>query len=234
MLLIVTGDSGAGKSSTLARLAAALRDRACAVGGCLAPAVLVRAGIGTGTGACPHMRIGYDIVDASTETAAPTPLARLRASDGGGAAAAPAAAAAAAFDDVCASAGRFVFSAAGLAHALSLLLAARDCRACVRIFDEVGPWELSGGGLAPARDAELGSLAREQQRASLVLAVRPALVDVVLARWPLRAREHTRVVRLAGAGSGGNDAAINAAVTELLELLDDCPAGKGEAARPHT
>lgn len=69
---------------------------------------------------------------------------------------------------------RFFFSPEGLAFANAVLArAAQDAR--VVIVDEVGPLELTGGGLAPGVQAALRS------PAFLVLSVRPWLVGEVLA-----------------------------------------------------
>lgn len=69
---------------------------------------------------------------------------------------------------------RFFFSPDGLAFANAALARAAQ-EADVIVADEVGPLELSGGGLGP------GLLAALQSRAFLVLTVRPSLVDDVRA-----------------------------------------------------
>lgn len=68
---------------------------------------------------------------------------------------------------------RFYFSPAGLELARAALIRAAR-RAQLAIVDEVGPWELSGGGFAPALPTLLNS------GLPLILTVRPHLVEEVL------------------------------------------------------
>ncbi|MDD5656730.1 MAG: nucleoside-triphosphatase [Elusimicrobia bacterium] len=144
---IITGPSGSGKSSLVARAAAELRGRGLSVAGLHAPGFW-EAG----------RRAGFDVVDLRTGQS--RPLCRAHGPSDWPAVRA------------------FRFSPEGVAFGLRALAEAVD--ADVAFVDEVGPWELEGGGWAPA----LETLARKRRRPT-VWVVRPGLVDAVRARWGL-------------------------------------------------
>jgi nucleoside-triphosphatase THEP1 len=202
MQLLISGDSGCGKTSVLTRLAAAAVAAGFSVGGVLAPAVHRADGT----------RAGYDVAAlGASGVAAVREL--CRASEGAGAGgAAPAAAGG------VQRAGRFVFSPDGIDAGLAALRDASERRARVVFFDEVGPLELGGGGWAPALDTAAAAAAAAAADTVFVLAVRPACVAAVRARW--RLHEDMRVVELA---QGGGDAAVAAAVVAARALLPPAP-----------
>ena len=81
---------------------------------------------------------------------------------------------------------RFYFSPEGLRFAREAILrAVREAQ--VLVVDEVGPWELRGGGFAPALEKAL------EMGNPLILTVRPHLVEVALKEFGLR---RARVLRL--------------------------------------
>jgi len=81
---------------------------------------------------------------------------------------------------------RFYFSPEGLRFAREAIIrAGRQAR--VTVVDEVGPWELRGGGFAPALEKVL------EAGKPLILTVRPHLVEKTLEGLGLR---RTRVLRL--------------------------------------
>ena len=81
---------------------------------------------------------------------------------------------------------RFFFSPVGLRFAREAILrAVREAE--VLVVDEVGPWELEGGGFAPALEKGL------ETGTPLILTVRPHLVEVALKEFGLR---RARVLRL--------------------------------------
>ncbi len=81
---------------------------------------------------------------------------------------------------------RFYFSPEGLRFAREAITrAAKQVR--VTVVDEVGPWELRGGGFAPALEKALGT------GKPLILTVRPHLVEKTLKELGL---QRTRVLRL--------------------------------------
>lgn len=86
--------------------------------------------------------------------------------------------------------GRFSFSAAGLAFAHEALAAALAAGADPLFLDEAGPWELAGGGFAP----QLAAFAAAG--GNLVVAVRPACVEAVVAMFFAARRDEVRVERL--------------------------------------
>ena len=92
--------------------------------------------------------------------------------------------------DECDRFGRFSFSAAGLAFAQAALEAALAAGADPLFVDEAGPWELAGGGFAP----QLAALAAAGS--ALVLAVRPACVEDVVAKFFAARRDEVRVETL--------------------------------------
>ncbi len=147
-LYILSGQTGSGKTTRAAEVVERLRARGLLVGGILAPGLLD----------CGR-RTGFDIVNlASGESA------RLAREDAGGSAS-------------HAQWSRFAFSPEGLAlGGRALGPDARD--ADVVLVDEVGPFELAGGGWAPALD----KLASEHE-GPVLLVVRASIVDAVRRRW---------------------------------------------------
>jgi nucleoside-triphosphatase THEP1 len=147
-LFILAGGTGSGKTTRATEVVERLRARGVRVAGILAPGLLE-----DGT------RTGFDIVNLATgETA------RLAREHAGG-------------EARHAQWSRFAFSAEGLALGRKAL--GPDSRAAdVVLVDEVGPFELAGGGWAPALD----ELARDGA-GSLVLVVRSSIVDAVKRRW---------------------------------------------------
>jgi len=146
--VILRGATGSGKTTLAAAVVARLRERGCTVGGILAPGLL-------GQG---H-RTGFDLVNLATGESAP--LARETPS----------------IDGPHARWSRFAFFPRGLSlgeRALGL-----DAHGCdVIVVDEVGPFELAGGGWARVLD----DLAVHHS-GSLLLVVRGTVVDAVTARW---------------------------------------------------
>jgi nucleoside-triphosphatase THEP1 len=146
--VIVTGATGSGKTTLTAAVVEHLRARGVRIAGILAPGHLVEG-----------RRSGFDIVDLATGERAP--LAREEEHITGR----------------HARWSRFAFSPDGLALGHKAL--GEDARgADVVVVDEVGPFELSGGGWADALDA----IGRTFD-GSLLLVVREAVVDAVKARW---------------------------------------------------
>jgi nucleoside-triphosphatase THEP1 len=146
--VIVAGETGSGKTTMVRAAIERLRARGLRVGGILAPGLLEGG-----------RRTGFDLVDLSTgQTAA---LAR---EDAGPHAAHP-------------QWSRFAFSPDGLALG-QRAIGPGAFDADVIVVDEVGPFELAGGGWASALDR----IAREYT-GSLLLVVRASIVDAVKARW---------------------------------------------------
>jgi nucleoside-triphosphatase len=146
--VIVIGETGSGKTTLVGDAVARLRARSLRVAGILAPG-LVEQG----------RRTGFDIVDLATgESAA---LARER--DGA--------------NGPHARWSRFAFRPEGLELGQRALGPATT-DADVVVVDEVGPFELSGGGWAPALDR----LAQGYE-GTLLLVVRASVVDAVRVRW---------------------------------------------------
>ncbi len=145
--VVLAGETGAGKTTFATALVGQLRRRDIRVGGILAPGMLAGG-----------RRSGFDIVSlASGERA---PLAREQ-------------------QDVArphARWSRFAFDAAGLALGASALNDGVE-GADVVVVDEVGPFELSGGGWSAALDA------LNDFPGVTILVVRESIVEEVRARW---------------------------------------------------
>jgi nucleoside-triphosphatase THEP1 len=145
---IVTGITGSGKTTLATAVVERLRARGVRVAGILAPGDLA-----------DGRRTGFDIVNLTTGERAP--LAREGEHIAG----------------PHPRWSRFAFSPEGLALGHKAL--GEDARgADVVIVDEVGPFELSGGGWADALDALLAS-----SSSSMLLVVRESVVGAVRARW---------------------------------------------------
>jgi nucleoside-triphosphatase THEP1 len=146
--VIVTGATGSGKTTLVTAVVERLRERGTRVAGILAPGHLA-----------DGRRTGFDIVNLATGER--RPLAREE-------------------DRVAGPHprwSRFAFSAEGLALGHQAL--GDDARgADVIVIDEVGPFELSGGGWADALDALAAT-----GGGRLLLVVRESVVDAVKARW---------------------------------------------------
>ena len=146
--VIVTGATGSGKTTLVQAAVERLRARGARVAGILAPGHLA-----------DGRRTGFDIVNLATGER--KPLAR----EGEGVAGRHP------------RWSRFAFSPEGLA--LGQVALGEDARgADVVVVDEVGPYELSGGGWADALDALAGATS-----GAMLLVVREAVVDAVRARW---------------------------------------------------
>ncbi len=146
--VVITGATGSGKTTLVLAVIDRLRSRGLRVAGIVAPGLLT-----------DGRRTGFDIVDLATgERAA---LAREQPHVGG----------------PHARWSRFVFSPEGLALGRRAL-AGDALRADVIVVDEVGPFELSGGGWAQPLDDLTRAYA-----GSLLLVVRESVVDAVRARW---------------------------------------------------
>jgi nucleoside-triphosphatase THEP1 len=147
-VVIVTGDTGSGKTTLVGQAVERLRARGVRVAGVLAPG-LVEDG----------RRTGFDIVNLATGES--TALAREQAGGAG----------------AHARWSRFAFRPEGLRlgeQALGFAAHSAD----VIVVDEVGPFELSGGGWAPALDR-----LSKDYGGTLVLVVRGSVVDAVRGRW---------------------------------------------------
>ena len=146
--VIVTGATGSGKTTVVRGAVEGLRARGLSVAGILAPGLLE-----------DGRRSGFDLVDLGTgQTAA---LAR---EDAGPSGAHP-------------QWSRFAFSPDGLALG-ERALGPGAFGADVLVVDEVGPFELAGGGWASALDR----IAREYT-GTVLLVVRASIADAVTARW---------------------------------------------------
>jgi nucleoside-triphosphatase THEP1/SAM-dependent methyltransferase len=144
---IVTGATGSGKTTLVGAVVERLQARGLRVAGIVAPGLLA-----------DGRRAGFDIVNLATGER--TALAREGQAQPG----------------QHARWSRFAFDSGGLAlgrRALGVDAAGAD----VVVVDEVGPFELSGGGWATALDA-----LRDFEGAT-ILVVRDSLVDEVRARW---------------------------------------------------
>ncbi|MFO7691895.1 MAG: nucleoside-triphosphatase [Vicinamibacterales bacterium] len=147
-LFILSGDTGSGKTTRAAGVVEGLRARGQRVAGILAPGLLDSG-----------RRTGFDIVNlASGESAQ---LARENAGGSG----------------AHAQWSRFAFAPEGLALGRQAL--GPDSRgADVVVVDEVGPFELAGGGWAPALDDLMRG-----DGGPVVLVARSSIVDAVRRRW---------------------------------------------------
>ena len=147
-VFILTGGTGSGKTTRAREAVEGLRARGLRVGGILAPGLLEEG-----------RRTGFDLVNLATGES--TRLAREHGSDAG----------------QHAQWSRFSFEAEGLALGRKAL--GPDARtADVVLVDEVGPFELAGGGWAHALD----ELVRDDRR-PIVMVVRSSIVDAVRRRW---------------------------------------------------
>jgi nucleoside-triphosphatase THEP1 len=146
--VILRGSTGSGKTTLVREVVTLLRQRGQTVAGILAPGLLDSG-----------RRTGFDVVDLATgESAA---LARETAD----------------VEGPHARWSRFAFSTEGLALGRRAL--GPDAKgADLVVVDEVGPFELAGGGWARSLDG----LARDFH-GSLLLVVRGSIVEAVLARW---------------------------------------------------
>ncbi len=146
--VIVTGGTGSGKTTLVTAVIGRLTARGVRVAGILAPGYLA-----------DGRRTGFDIVRLATGER--KPLAREEERVAG----------------LHARWSRFAFSAEGLALGHKAL--GEDARgADVVVIDEVGPFELSGGGWADALDALVATPA-----GAMLLVVRESVVDAVKAKW---------------------------------------------------
>jgi nucleoside-triphosphatase THEP1 len=147
-VFILTGGTGSGKTTRAREVVEGLRARGLRVGGILAPGLLE-----------DGRRTGFDLVNLATGESAR--LAREHGSDAGR----------------HAQWSRFSFEAEGLALGRKAL--GPDARtADVVLVDEVGPFELAGGGWAQALDELVRSHA-----GVVLLVVRASIVDEVERRW---------------------------------------------------
>lgn len=147
-VVILTGHTGSGKTTRASEVVARLRARGITVRGVLAPGLLE-----------DGRRTGFDIINLATGESAQ--LAREHA---GGAA-------------PRAQWSRFSFAEDGLALGLQAL-GSEALGADVVLVDEVGPFELAGGGWA----ASLDCLVRDHPGV-IVLVVRSSIVEEVRRRW---------------------------------------------------
>ena len=146
--VIVTGATGSGKTTLVQAVVDRLRARGLRVAGIVAPGYVA-----------DGRRTGFDIVDLATGER--MPLAREEEHVAG----------------PHPRWSRFAFSPEGLALGRKAL--GEDARgADVVVVDEVGPFELSGGGWASALDSLAASPA-----GVLLLVVRESVVDAVRTRW---------------------------------------------------
>jgi nucleoside-triphosphatase THEP1 len=146
--VIVTGATGSGKTTLVTAVVERLRARGARVAGILAPGCLAEG-----------RRTRFDIVDLATGER--KPLAREEERVAG----------------PHARWSRFAFSPEGLKLGHEAL--AEDARgADVVVIDEVGPFELSGGGWADALDALVA-----MPSGAMLLVVRESVVDAVKAKW---------------------------------------------------
>jgi nucleoside-triphosphatase THEP1 len=146
--VILRGPTGSGKTTLVREVVARLRERGRTVAGILAPGLLQ-----------DGRRVGFDLVDLATGES--TTLARETPH----------------VEGPHARWSRFAFADEGLALGRRAL--GRNAQgADVVVVDEVGPFELAGGGWAGSLDG----LARDYQGA-LLLVVRETIVEAVRDRW---------------------------------------------------
>ncbi|RPH75463.1 MAG: DUF2478 domain-containing protein [Candidatus Rokuibacteriota bacterium] len=148
---IITGPTGSGKTTLATAVVEQLRARGMRVAGVLAPGLLA-----------DGRRTGFDILNLATGER--TPLAREGVAPGTHG------------TGPHARWSRFAFSPEGLTLGRRALLA-DITGADVVVIDEVGPFELSGGGWADALDVLKGF------DGVTILIVRESLVEQVRARW---------------------------------------------------
>jgi nucleoside-triphosphatase THEP1 len=147
-VVLITGATGSGKTTMTEDVVQRLRRAGVRVGGILAPGLLAEG-----------RRTGFDLVNLATGER--TALAREQADTG----------------RRHAQWGRFSFLPDGLALGVRAL--GQDALASdVVVVDEVGPFELSGGGWAGALDALAHGF-----RGALLLVVRESIVEAVQAKW---------------------------------------------------
>jgi len=146
--IIVTGETGSGKTTLVREAVTRLRARGADVAGILAPGLFEHG-----------RRTGFLIVDLAT--GASTALAGEHDGEAG----------------PHARWSRFAFRPEGLSLG-ELALGPSAENADVIVIDEVGPFELSGGGWASALDR----LAHDYE-GTMLLVARAAVVDAVRARW---------------------------------------------------
>ena len=146
--VVITGATGSGKTTLTLAVIERLRSRGLRVAGILAPGIMTEG-----------RRTGFDLVNLATGARAS--LAREQEHVSGS----------------HARWSRFAFSPEGLALGRRALT--DDARgADVVVVDEVGPFELSGGGWAQPLDALAHGFG-----GALLLVVRESVVDAVRARW---------------------------------------------------
>ena len=146
--VVITGATGSGKTTLTLAIVDRLRSRGVRVAGIAAPGLLT-----------DGRRTGFDLVNLATGERAS--LAREKQNVGG----------------PHARWSRFAFTPEGLALGRRALT--DDARgADVVVVDEVGPFELSGGGWAPSLDA-----LTHGYHGTLLLVVRESVVGAVKARW---------------------------------------------------
>ena len=146
--ILVTGNTGSGKTTLVGEAVNLVRARGVRVAGILAPGLLDHG-----------RRTGFDIMDLATGES--TALAREHQDAGG----------------QHARWSRFAFRPDGLDQGRRALGPAAY-GADVIVVDEVGPFELSGGGWAAALDR-----LAQNYRGTLLLVVRASVADAVIARW---------------------------------------------------
>jgi nucleoside-triphosphatase THEP1 len=146
--VVLTGATGSGKTTLASTVVDCLRARGAHVSGILAPGLLESG-----------RRTGFDIINLATGERAT--LARQQHDTLG----------------LHARWSRFGFSDTGLALGRRAL--GEDSRAAdVVVVDEVGPFELSGGGWAPALD-----ILTRTHSGGMLFVVRESVVDAVTSKW---------------------------------------------------
>jgi nucleoside-triphosphatase THEP1 len=146
----LVGDVGGGKTTAATRIISLARKSGVSVSGVLSPRIM-RDG----------ERIGYEIVDASTQSAAPWLI----------------------LDQGMPDIGPFRIVPKGAALAKRALTSGLETEHGILVIDEVGPLELGGGGHAWAL-ARLSACKVEH----ILLVVRRVVTDRVQERWGLTLR----------------------------------------------